>query len=215
MKYLEERKVLIRAIQQMHQIGLIYLKSGNLSVRTPDNYVLIKPSGCSYEEIREEDLSLVNLRGEQVYGKLPPSSETPMHTMIYKAFPEVNAVVHTHSPYAIICSITGTEIPVFCNESLEVGGKIPVSEYGLPGTMEIGNRVIEVLKGPPAVKAAILKNHGAIVIGADMDEACRLAQLIEKLCMIYTKAKALGPVTTITDAQVKEIKEIYIKKGMQ
>jgi ribulose-5-phosphate 4-epimerase/fuculose-1-phosphate aldolase len=63
MKYLEERKVLLKAIQQMHQIGLIYLKSSNLSVRTPDNYVLIKPSGCSYEGIREEDPSLVNLRG--------------------------------------------------------------------------------------------------------------------------------------------------------
>ena len=210
MDYKKERDILRDAIHEMHKLGLIYLKSGNLSIRTPDNNVLIKPSGCDYDDLTSEALALVDIEGNHIGGDFAPSSETPMHTMIYKAFPKINAVVHTHSTYVVICAITETEVPVFCNEGLGIGGRIPVSNYGPPGTVTIGERAIEALSGPPAVRGAILKNHGAIAIGANMAEACDLAQTIEKLCLIYTKAKQLGPVTVMTDAQIQEIKDTYM-----
>jgi L-fuculose-phosphate aldolase len=210
MDYKKERDTLRDAIHANHKLGLIYLKSGNLSIRTPDNNVLIKPSGCNYENVTSENLSLVDINGKQIGGELPPSSETPMHTMIYRAFPKINAIVHTHSTYALICAITNTEVPVFCNEGTGIGGRLRVAEYGAPGTQTIGENAIKALNGTPTVKAALLKNHGAIAIGANMEEACRVAQYVEKLCMIYTKAKALGPITTMTDEQIQEIKDTYL-----
>jgi len=212
MNYENERQVLLDAIKKAHQNGLVYYMAGNLSIRTPDNNVLIKPSGRSYEEMTAEDLVLVDLDGNVLAGKHRPSSETPMHTMVYREIEHVQAIVHTHSEHALICAITNTEIPPFCNELLGFGGLIPLAEFAIPGTIEIGKNAVKALQGPPQVKAALLPNHGAIAIGETMAEAFMRAHVLEKMASVYIQAKSMAPVEALSSEQVENIIEHYSKK---
>ena len=116
------RHAVWQTMKELHSQGLIYLKSGNISQRTAEGQVAIKPSGASYQRMKVEDIVIVDLQGQLVDGTLKPSSETPMHTLIYRECPEVNAVVHTHAPHALVLASLGREIPFFCNENLLIGG---------------------------------------------------------------------------------------------
>ena len=217
MEHKIERETLIKAIRDIYEEGLVYGKSGNLSVRTKDNNVLIKPSGCSYAELTEKDLVLVDINGKKISGKFAPSSETPMHVMIYAHFENVKAVVHTHSENSLVCAITGTEIPIFCNEGIDFGGTIPVSGYAIPGSIAIGKQAVKALMGPPQVTGVILRNHGAITIGGSMPEACKRAIMLEKLASIYCRALSVGPVTNFSEEKVQDIIDHYVslkKKNM-
>jgi L-ribulose-5-phosphate 4-epimerase len=212
MDYQLERDILTKAIKNMHKKGLVYFRSGNLSIRTDDNNILIKPSGRPYESLTAKDLALVDVNGKVLSGEFAPSSETPMHTMVYRSFEHVKAVVHTHSASALVCAITGTEIPIFSLEGLGFGGPIPITEFGIPGSDDIGEKVVKAFNGPPKVTGAILRNHGAITIGNNMAEACMRAELLDKLASIYIRALSFGNVTPITAKQINDIKEHYSKK---
>lgn len=212
MDHKKERLELLEAIKKAHKDGLVYYKAGNLSIRTADNHVLIKPSGRSYEEMTAEDLVLVDLDGNVLSGNYRPSSETPMHTMVYREIEYVQGIVHTHSEHALICAITGTEIPPICNELLGYGGSIPLAEFAIPGTIEIGKKAVEALKGPPKVKAALLPNHGAIAVGESMAEAYMRADVLEKMASIYIQAKSMGEIYPLSEQQVKDIIAHYSNK---
>jgi L-ribulose-5-phosphate 4-epimerase len=210
MDYQLEREVLTAAIKDAHKKGLVYFKAGNLSIRTDDNNVLIKPSGISYEEMTEKDLALVDINGKILSGDLAPSSETPMHTMIYRNFDHVKAVVHTHSENALTCAVTGTVIPIFCNEGIGFGGTIPVSDYAIPGSDAIAENAVKAFNGPPKVTGVLLCNHGAITIGSSMSEASMRAELLEKLAWVYVRAHTLGTVKTFTTERVQKIINHYM-----
>jgi L-ribulose-5-phosphate 4-epimerase len=215
MDYESERQILTEALKDMNKKGLVYGKAGNLSIRTNDNNVLIKPSGGSYEKLSEVDLALVDLDGKRLSGKYPPSSETPMHTMIYRHFENVKAIVHSHSENSLVCAITVKVIPIFCNEGIGFGGPIPVSEFAIPGTCEIGKNAVKALEGPPQVKGIIISNHGALTVGGSMAEACSRAEMLEKLASIYCRALAIGPVSSFSQERVREIIDHYSKKKQE
>jgi len=184
---------------------LVYFKAGNLSIRTTDNNILIKPSGISYDVLSSKDLALVDINGRRLAGELSPSSETPMHIKIYRAFDHVKAIAHTHSENAIVCSITNTQLPSICNELIGFGGVIPLADYAIPGTEEIGNNAVRALTGPPKVTGVLLRNHGAITIGNTMSEACMRAELLEKMASIYIKAKTMGEIYPLSADQIQKI----------
>ena len=98
MKYQEIREIVVEAAKKSNALGLIHGTSGNISMRDDnDEVVAITPSGIEYETMTAEDITLVDLDGNVIEGKYKPSSETPMHTAIMRARPDVRAVVHTHS----------------------------------------------------------------------------------------------------------------------
>jgi L-ribulose-5-phosphate 4-epimerase len=171
--------------------------------------VVIKPSGISYEAMTAADVVVVDLEGHVVEGERAPSSETPMHTRIYREFPEVNAVVHTHSRYALAFAVLGRGIPVFCNEFLFLGGPLPVADYACAGTEAIGRAAVAALKGPPPVKGVLLRNHGALAVGAGLDEASDVAATIEILAQVYHLALQVGEPTLMSEAQIAELREVY------
>ena len=106
MKYQEIRETVLAAIKQSNALGLIHGTSGNISMRDPkENVVAITPSGRDYDTMKAEDITIVDLNGNVVDGDYIPSSETPMHTAVYRARKDVNAVVHTHSLYATVMSM--------------------------------------------------------------------------------------------------------------
>src|SRR5467141_309297 len=157
----ELREQLVRFVRQMITTGLVRGTSGNISTREPGaQQALITPSGVDYDTMTPEDLVLVDLEGRPVNPGLKPSVDTPIHVAIYRARPDVGAVVHTHSPYAAAFSTLGREIPPLVTESAGyVCGAVRVRHYVPPARTDTGE---DVAKGLGADRAVLLPNHGVV-----------------------------------------------------
>ena len=210
--YVEERRALLKCAIRLCQKGLVQLNSGNVSVRVSDEHLVITPRGISYDDMSEEDLVVIDLHGSQVEGKHKPSSETPMHTTVYKNIQEVKAIAHTHSPFALAFATVGKGIPIISTEGLAVRGPIPVADYACPGTEAQGWAAIKAMKGPPYVMGTLLKNHGVLVTGPSLSHAYSIACRIEMAAKIYFLALQIGKPDILTDDQIREIRNVYLKK---
>jgi L-ribulose-5-phosphate 4-epimerase len=129
---LEDLKQLVCELNlELPRNRLVTMTSGNVSGRDPKtNYVVIKPSGVSFEALRPEHMAVVDLQGNQIEGELKPSVDTATHLVIYRSRPDVNGVVHTHSNYATSFAALGQSIPA-CLTAIadEFGGPIPCGPY--------------------------------------------------------------------------------------
>lgn len=136
---LEELKRLIyEANMELPAHGLVTYTWGNVSgIDRESGFVVIKPSGVSYELLKPEDMVVVNLDGKVVEGKLKPSSDTLTHTELYKAFPQIGGVVHTHSPWATSWAQTGRSIPCYGTTHADYFyGQIPCARSLTPAEIE-------------------------------------------------------------------------------
>jgi len=212
MLYENTRKALLKTVLKLYEKDFIQLNSGNVSVRASEEHLAITPTGVSYDDIQEEDVVIIDLDGTTIEGSLKPSSETPMHTTVYKNMPDVKAVVHTHSPYALAFATVGRTIPVISTEGLAIRGPIPVAQYACPGTEAQGWAAIKAMQGPPSVTGTLLKNHGVLATGTNLSRAFAAACRIEMAAKIYLLALQLGDPVILTDEQIKEIKRVYLKK---
>jgi L-ribulose-5-phosphate 4-epimerase len=208
----EARKALLKCALRLYQKGLVQLNSGNVSVRVSDEHLVITPTGISYDDMSEEDLVIIDFNGGRVEGKHKPSSETPMHTTVYKNIDEVKAIAHTHSPFALAFATVGRSIPVISTEGLAVRGPIPVADYACPGTEAQGRAAIKAMKGPPYVMGTLLKNHGVLVTGASLSHAYSMACRIEMAAKVFFLALQIGEPDVLTDDQIKEIRTVYRRK---
>ena len=173
------------------QQGLVTWTSGNVSARDPESgLVVIKPSGVMYEVLRPEDHVVLDLQGNVVEGKLKPSSDTASHLYIYRHRPDVNGVVHTHSPYATAFAANGQSIPVYLTAHAdEFGQAIPCAGFALIGGEEIGQQVVENIGTCAAV---LLKNHGVFTVGKSARAAVKAAVMVEDVAKTVFLARQLG-----------------------
>ena len=171
--------------------GLFSGTSGNLSCRVVGkDQMLITPSCLRYEKMRAKDIMHVNFDGKILAGRHAPSSEWRMHAVIYQRFPEVNAVFHTHSPYATAFATLRRNIPsILVETELFLGGEIPCAAFAAPGTEEVGLNAAAVL---PGKGGCILGSHGALAVGKDLQEARLRAEYIEEAAKIYALASVMG-----------------------
>src|ERR687886_1797522 len=171
--------------------GLVKWTGGNVSARDQETgLVVIKPSGVLYEDLRPEDHVVLDLEGQIVEGSLKPSSDTASHLYIYRQRPDVNGVVHTHSPYATAFAAVGKPIPVYLTAIAdEFGGPIPCAGFALIGGEEIGQQVIEHIGSSPAV---LLKNHGVFTVGATVTKAVQAAVMVEDIAHAVWLTLQLG-----------------------
>jgi ribulose-5-phosphate 4-epimerase/fuculose-1-phosphate aldolase len=213
MDYHIYREEVFKTTQKLVNIDLIRLSSGNISVRTSDGNMAITPSGVIYDKMKPDDIVVIDLNGEFVEGILKPSSEYQLHAEIYKARPDVNGVVHTHSKFGIAFASTSMEIPVSNIELLAVGGPIPVAPYFIPGTLEVALSAASYFTEKPRLKALLLQNHGMVAIGETLDKAYQNAYKTETGAEIYFIALQLGKdVNVLSDKQISEIFSRYQKK---
>ncbi|MGH2615004.1 MAG: class II aldolase/adducin family protein [Thermomicrobiales bacterium] len=170
--------------------GVVHGTAGNMSIRDPETgLIAISPSGMPYPSVTAADGVIVDDRGEVVDGSRKPSSETPLHTMVMRARPDVRAIVHTHSHYSTVVSCIRPWLPPILTEvCLVVGPRVPVTRYGLTGTPDFGESVLEVLT--PESRAVILKNHGLICFGDSFDDALVYAEIVEEAARVYVHALA-------------------------
>ena len=188
--------------------GLVKWTGGNISARDAGSgLVVIKPSGVRYEALRPEDHVVVNLDGEVVEGSLRPSSDTASHLYIYRHRPDVNGVVHTHSPYATAFAAVDRPIPC-CLTAIadEFGGEIPCTDFAMIGNEAIGKQVVEYIGSS---KAVLLKQHGVFTVGETAAAAVKAAVMVEDVAKAVWLALQIGEVMDIDRESVKKLHDRY------
>lgn len=174
------REEIVRTALKMLELGLVVGSVGNVSARDPSdsNTIYIKPSGLPYARLTPEDIMLIDLEGRVLQGRLKPSSEWRLHATIYRARPEVHAVVHTHSVEAQAWSFLGEELPARTEElEIFVEGSVRTAQYAPSGTQELADRALEALLGR---KAVLLARHGVVGVGTSLEEALTICQIVER-----------------------------------
>jgi len=205
LKHQDLREEVARIARQMISSGLVTGTSGNVSARTPEGNVLITPSGLDYGQLEPDDVILVDLEKNVLEGALEPSSETPMHTGIYRARPQVDAVVHTHSRFATTLACLGLEIPPvhYMLTTLSQDGRIPLAPYATYGTEELAGYASESLG--EARNACLLQNHGTITVGESAEEAFSRTVVLEEMAEVYYRARLAGEPVFLSPEQVEEV----------
>jgi L-ribulose-5-phosphate 4-epimerase len=187
---------------------LVKWTGGNVSARDRESgLVVIKPSGVMYDDLRPEDHVVVDLEGDIREGDLQPSSDTASHLYIYRNRPDVNGIVHTHSPYATAFAALGKPIPVYLTAIAdEFGGPIPCAGFALIGGEEIGEQVVKHIGDSPAV---LLKNHGVFTVGATVRDAVKAAVMVEDVARSVWLALQLGQPDEIPAEDVAKLHHRY------
>lgn len=198
---MDYRKAVIENGIRMLHSGLTVGTWGNISMRDPDTgLIYLTPSGMSYEKMVPEDVIVMNGAFEVVEGYRKPTIETPMHIGIMNVRPDVNAVMHTHPVDSQVFALLHRDIPPVIDEAAQtMGGTIRCAEYALPGTEELAANVIKALGERPA---CLMANHGAVVVGRDIDMAFMVCTVLEMTAKIYYRALCIGDPKPIDDEKV-------------
>lgn len=198
------REQLVTLARRMLTFGLVTGTSGNLSAREAGaDRIFITPSAVDYEAMAAEDIVPVGLDGQSVAPGLTPSVDTMNHVAIYRARPDVNAIVHTHSPYATAFSTLPERIPPLVTEAAGfLGGPVRVIEYLPPARPELAQRVAEGL-GPD--RAVLLPHHGVMAVGETLEKAFAAAVLVEESARIAWIARLLGRPQLVPDAEIARL----------
>ena len=214
MSYEDYKQRVFDATLNLYHVGLIRLSAGNVSARINNQLAAITPSRRQYDVLKSEDICIISLDGKLVEGEFKPSSETPLHTAIYCEMQEVGAVIHTHSIYAMTFATSEKPLALLGVEALAARSKgpIPVARYASPGTSQVGEVAMEVFRTNPGLQALLLRNHGLLTIGPDVETAWQTAYKIETAAQVAYQAYQLGKVVELTPEQVKEIIGIYLVK---
>lgn len=184
------QEIVDRSLQAFHE-GLFSGTSGNMSCfLREEGIMLITPTSVRYDVMRAEDIVTMRLDGTVAEGRLKPSSEWRMHAAVYSRCPDVNAVFHTHSPYATAFAVNHQTIPAVLIEALVfLGGDIRCASYATPGTEEVGLNAVPALADR---KGCTLANHGVLAVGDDLAQAYLNAEYIEDVAKVYTIANSIG-----------------------
>lgn len=198
--------------RRLYARNMLAAADGNISVRLSKNEILITPSGVSKAFIQIEDLAIMTMDNQILWGNA--SSERLMHLEVYLRCPEAAAVVHAHPPTAIAWSIAKTELKTLPSTSLSevilACGEIPFVPYARPGTAEMAQNLTPFL---PEYRALILSRHGALCWGESLEEAWRGMERIEHSSEVLWRAQQLGGLTPLPEEEVAVLKEMRHKIG--
>lgn len=179
------REAVLDAVRRIAAAGLVANASGNVSCRirrTDGDHFAVTASRVPYHRFTVEDVLIVDEEIEPVAGDGVPSSESLLHMAVYRARPDVGAVIHTHSVYASAYAVAGRPIPALLDEQVvALGGAVDVAEYGASASEQLAENAVAALGQRAAV---LLRNHGAVGVGADLEEAIAVVELVERVAKI-------------------------------
>lgn len=199
------KKEVLEANLQLPKHGLVTFTWGNVSgIDREQGLVVIKPSGVPYEDLTVDDLVVLDLEGNLVESHLRPSSDTPTHLALYKAFPEIGGVVHTHSPWATIWAQAGRSIPALGTTHADYYyGEIPCTrnltsdEVDRAYELETGNVIIETFHkmklDPLAMPGILVFNHAPFCFGRNANQAVHNAVVLEEVAKMALYTYQLNP----------------------
>lgn len=211
MKATDPRKQIIEACLALEAAGLNQGTSGNVSVRDGGDSILVTPSGTPYRGMTPGDIVRVNLASGDVIGNGQPSSELPLHLGIHRARPDATAVIHTHSLHATAVACLRRDIPAFHYlVGLFGGNDIRCAKYATFGTAQLSDNVIASLAGR---RAALMANHGLIVVGRDLEQALALVQEAETLARAFLATLAAGGPHILPDDEMLRVLDRFSVLG--
>lgn len=193
-----------RANLQLVEYGLVVLTWGNVSaIDRQSGLFVIKPSGVPYEKLRAQDMVVVDLNGNVVEGELNPSSDTPTHAELYRAFPEIGGVVHTHSSWACAWAQAGRDIPAYGTTHADFAyGAVPcargLTEEEVSGAYEknTGKVIAETFEkrglSPDAFPAVLVHRHGPFTWGKDCFKAVENALILEEVAKMAARTERIA-----------------------
>lgn len=199
------KKEVYEANMELPKRGLITYTWGNVSgIDRESGYFVIKPSGVDYDKLSPEDMVVVDLEGNVVGGKYKPSSDTPTHLELYKKYPEIGGVVHTHSPNATAWAQAGRSIPLYGTTHADYFfGSIPcarsLTKEEIEGDYEknTGLVIIETFEtqglNPMYTPGVLCTNHGPFTWGKDAAEAVHNAVVLEEVAKMSTATELINP----------------------
>ena len=206
------RADIIHTALRMNELGINQGSSGNVSARSESGF-LITPTGMAYEDLRSEQIVAMNMDGTHE-GHLLPSSEWRFHRDINASGAEhVNAIVHTHAPYATTLACLDRGIPPFHYMVAAAGGAdIRCAHYATFGTQELSEQVLVALRDR---KACLLSHHGMIACGPDLQKALALAVEVESLARMYWQALQIGEPALLSEAEMGVVIDKFRTYGQQ
>lgn len=194
-------EALAAAARRSADEGLVIGTGGNLSLRDGDR-LLVTATGVDLARCTAADVVALALDGTPLDPAAPaPTSELPLHLGVH-ADTGAAAVVHVHAPWSTALACVLDELPVVHYQQLLLGGSVRVAPYATFGTPDLAAGVRAALSGR---SAALMANHGAVVVGSSLDQALERALLLEWLCALHHRASALGPVRTLSEEQQHEV----------
>ena len=217
----ELKERVLRANLELVARGLVTYTWGNVSgIDRESGLVVIKPSGVEYASMTADDMVVVDLlTGEKVEGKWKPSSDTATHLVLYRAFPELGGVVHTHSRYATSWAQAGKGIPALGTTHADYFyGEIPCTRRMTPEEisgdyeLETGNVIVETFNGLSAadIPAALVHSHGPFAWGSDPENAVHNAVVLEELAFMAFCSKMINP--SVGEMQSELLDKHYLRK---
>jgi ribulose-5-phosphate 4-epimerase/fuculose-1-phosphate aldolase len=186
------RRDVITYAHRMQAEHLVSATAGNVSTRVdgePD-MIAMTPTSLAYDALVPDDICIVTTAGERLEGEREPTSELPLHTLVYARRPEVGAIIHTHSPAAMTMAVLGWGLPPILTGLVEaVGGDVRAAPYSRPGTAEVADFTAGALidRG-----ACFMRHHGLLAVGADLARAFLAAAVTEGAARVYLDARAQG-----------------------
>ena len=216
------KEEVLQANLELPKHGLIKFTWGNASAYDPETgYFVIKPSGVSYDELKASDMVVVDLENNIIEGDLNPSSDTPTHALLYKTFPEIGGIVHTHSTWATAWAQSGVDVTAMGTTHADTFyGPIPCTRYLTQEEIdagyehETGKVIIETFKErgikPMDVPAVLLHGHGPFTWGKDVKGAVYNAVVLEQVCKMNIFARQIN--SYATDLPQRILDKHYLRK---
>lgn len=201
----ELKKEVYEANMALPKYGLVTFTWGNVSgIDREKGLFVIKPSGVDYDKLTPEDMVVMDLNGNKIEGRYKPSSDTATHLELYKAFPEIGGIVHTHSSYATSWAQAGRSIPCYGTTHADyIYGEVPcvrcLTKEEIDEAYEentghlIVNEFKRMGKSPVAVPAVLCKNHGPFAWGKNAGEAVHNAVVLEEVAKMAYRAETIEP----------------------
>ena len=208
-----ERNAVVRFGLKLVESGLTTGTGGNLSMIDRGlGRVAVSPSGIEYAALQPRDVVLTDIKGKILDGESKPSSELGFHLSLYQRRKDVQAVVHTHSPYAVTMACLGWEIPAVHYLVGFAGKKVPLAPYATFGSQKLAELVAEHIED---YNALLLANHGLVTVGGSMDQAFAAAEEIEFVARIYYQTKSIGNPVILPDEEMQIVLEKFKTYGQK
>lgn len=221
MDMLEDLKQsVLEANLALPKYNLVTFTWGNVSgINRENNLIVIKPSGVPYEDLKKEDMVVVDFEGNVVEGKLNPSSDTPTHILLYQKFPDIGGVVHTHAPWSTSWAQAGRNLPALGTTHADYFyGEIPCTrrmtkeEINGAYELETGNVIVETFKdlSPNEMPSVLVHSHAPFSWGKDPEEAVHNAVVLEEVAKMALQTYQLDPTKGHMDQELLD--KHYLRK---
>ncbi len=204
----QEREQIVRYCRLMQSRGLTRGTGGNISIRS-GICIAISPSGVEYETMTAEDVPVVDMKGNILYGTLAPSSELSMHIACYKRRRDISAIVHTHSTFATVLACMEMPLPPVHYLIGYAGDSVPCIPYYPFGSQQLALAAGENL----TQNALLLGHHGLLAAGPNIERAFAAAEEVEFVAEIYWRTQAMGGARNLTSEQMADVRRRFADYG--